>query len=702
MKKTGLFVLLFAAHIYSWAQTGGRTVVSLNGTWEIGEGKMNEVPQSFKSTVPVPGLVNLATPAFKEIGPKPVNRESFSQSDPLREAFWYRRKFTLNQTGFDTAILKIAKSMYNTKVIVNGQDVGNNIPCFTPGFFDVTRALKKGENEIIVRVGASRDAVPPEYPDGFDCEREHFIAGIYDDVSLTLTGSTFIRTVQAVPDIHYNRVGVQLNIINSGPKKNVKVMYTVREVKTNKIVGSLEKNEEISGNFTSYVKVPISNMHLWSPEDPFLYKLEVSTDNDNVHTPFGMRSFYFDQVTRVGQLNSKPYYLRGSNITLFRFFEDPLCKQLPWDKEWVRKFFKSFKQFHWNSMRICISRPPQFWYDIADEEGILLQDEFPIWFAEYPGHEWPLNADLLAKECTLWMEENWNHPSVAIWDMSNETVDWVNDNVLGRTIWKIRHLDLSQRPWDNSYTRVRTSNDVLETHPYHFLDPHFKLKDLANIDTIPPVHPLIPNRELSPIILNEYGWLWLNRDGTPTTLTREVYKNLLGENATPDQRRHLYYTYMAAETEWWRCHRKLAGVLSFCVLSHSRSDGQTSDYFRNPTTLEYDPECLKYFPDAFSPVGLMLNEWGQDIKTGANHDFGIYTINDLGANWSGIAKIQILKNGKVVSERSVNHAIPAYGRYDIKIKCPTPKVTGVYDLVASLQGKDGKPIRSIREKIPFK
>ena len=34
---------------------------------------------------------------------------------------------------------------------------------------------------------------------------------------------------------------------------------------------------------------------------------------------------------------------------------------------------------NWNSLRYCIGFPPDFWYDIADEEGILLQDEFPIW-----------------------------------------------------------------------------------------------------------------------------------------------------------------------------------------------------------------------------------------------------------------------------------------------------------------------------------
>ncbi len=130
-------------------------------------------------------------------------------------------------------------------------------------------------------------------------------------------------------------------------------------------------------------------------------------------------------------------------------------------------------------------------------------------------------------------------------------------------------------------------------------------------------------------IVNEYGWLWLNRDGSPTTLTKDLYNNLLGENSTEAQRRHLYAMYMAAETEFWRCHRRCAAVLHFTALAYSRSDGQTSDHFTDVENLVYDSEFLKYMPDAFSPVGLMLDEWGNEIKTGTSHDYKIIAINDL-------------------------------------------------------------------------
>ena len=93
-----------------------------------------------------------------------------------------------------------------------------------------------------------------------------------------------------------------------------------------------------------------------------------------------MREFKFDPATGRAMLNGKPYFMRGSNITLYRFFEDGECGKLPWDEKWVRLLHQRVKDMHWNCLRYCIGFPPEAWYDIADEAGILIDDEFPIWF----------------------------------------------------------------------------------------------------------------------------------------------------------------------------------------------------------------------------------------------------------------------------------------------------------------------------------
>jgi hypothetical protein len=703
--KTGIAagVILFALNISVCAQgVSKRNTISLNGTWQIAEGKKDIIPGSFNHTVKVPGLVSLAVPAFKDAGPKIKDRGVSSQTDTLREAFWYRRTFTVKGDVPATAILKIAKAMFGTKVFLNGKDMGEHLPNFTPGFFNVKDALKTGENELVIRVGSCRGAVPLSIPSGFDYEKERYIPGIYDDVQLILSGTPDIIRVQTVPDIINKILRVQVKVGNWADAKSSNLTFIVKEAKSQKVVGTLENKIKLSGSVkdtTVYVTIPIKDCHFWSPEDPFLYTLSVSTEGDTFQTQFGMREFHFDPLTQKAVLNGKPYFMRGSNITLYRFFEDESCKDLPWNSDWVRNLHKSFKKFHWNSLRYCIGLPPEEWYRIADEEGFLIQDEFPIWYGGINWNSWPkeIKADELAKEYTEYMQEAWNHPSVAIWDASNETVsNNGEDDITGEAVWQVRNLDLSNRPWDNSFSSHRARGDVYESHPYHFQDPNFKLKDISKLAVIPNGNQY-ENNENFPVIINEYGWLWLNRDGTPTTLTKDLYKNLLGENATTAQRRHLYAMYTAAETEFWRCHRKTAAVMHFTALGYSRSNGQTSDNFIDPAKLEYESEFLKYMPDAFSPVGIMLDEWGGNIEIGKTHNFKIIAINDLEQGWSGLVHLQILSGEKIIIDKSTPLTIPSYGKKDVSIVCGVPNKGGLYTVQAVLEKKGAKPVKSIRE-----
>ena len=60
---------------------------------------------------------------------------------------------------------------------------------------------KTGSNEVLIRVGADRDALGWAYPDGFDFEKERYIPGIFDSVKLILSGTPHFWTAQAAPDV---------------------------------------------------------------------------------------------------------------------------------------------------------------------------------------------------------------------------------------------------------------------------------------------------------------------------------------------------------------------------------------------------------------------------------------------------------------------------------------------------------------------
>lgn len=690
-----------------------RTVISLNGNWMIGEGNMDSIPSAFSHSVKVPGLVSLAEPAFVNAGPKVKNRNDIIQKDSLRDAFWYYRKFRIDSKIPENAVLKISKAMFGTKVFLNGHDAGTHLPCFTPGYFNVREYLREGDNEVIIRVGSSRDALKYALPDGFDFEKERYIPGIFDNVELIMSGTPQISSVLTVPDIEKKQVLVRVKLSSNGVFPKSKIAFVVKESGSEETAAKAEREIDIvpEDSFVS-VQLDISNCRLWSPEDPFLYDLTVTTAGDEYTTRFGMREFRYDTLSGKPFLNGKPYYLRGTNITLYRFFEDAACQDLPWDSSWVRNLHRSFKQFHWNSIRYCIGLAPEEWYRIADEEGILIQNEFPIWYGGKGWNKWPeqLKAGELKVEFSEWVEEQWNHPSVVIWDASNETVS--NDGQteeVAEAVESVRATHQDNRPWDNSYSAIREKGDVMELHPYHFQDPKYKLEYLATANSDPekPGEKLAiskkhraqgketPSKYLK--IVNEYGWLWLNRDGSPTTLTSDLYRNLLGRKSTVQQRRHLYAMYLAAETEFWRCHRKCAGVLHFTALGYSRSDGQTSDHFTDVERLHYEDEFMKYIPDAFSPCGIMLDEWGKKINTAEDHPFRIMAVNDLEKEWTGKVTIEIFLNNKLISGSEKDFSVGPFGQNETTIFLRTPDEPGLYTIVASLIKESEKPVRSVRE-----
>jgi hypothetical protein len=709
MLKRALFVF-FMAELFALAgcdkaaqqempESGGRIVIDLNGTWEIAEGGMDLVPAVFERKVPVPGLVDMSEPAFEEVGRK----------SPRRQAFWYRRTFTLDKAVPDVAILKIHKARYGTKVFLNGSLAGEHLPCFTPALLDVRPFLKTDgqKNELVVRVGADRESLPEGMPTGWDFEKYLYIPGIYDSVELILTGAPYIERVQTVPDIRQSKVKVVAEIENVDARGFFDLYFRLREAGTGRnvesgAVGIAGGKEKLAVSF----EIPINDCNLWTPEDPFLYELQLATEGDNTSVRFGMRSFRFDKNTGRALLNGRTYFMRGTNVCVYRFFEDADRGDKPWRAEWVRNLHRKFKGMHWNSIRYCIGFPPDFWYDVADEEGFLIQDEFPIWLlSEAP--EKPV-AEKIIPEYTEWMQERWNHPCVVIWDAQNESVT----DQTGKAIVAVRHLDLSNRPWDNGWAAPQSQEDCIETHPYLFSklwneywadDRKFALSDLANTSTLPPVRKEQENARL-PIIINEYGWLWLNRDGSTTCLTGSVYEKLLGPNSTVAARRLLYARYLAALTEFWRSGRECADVLHFCGLGYSRAGdkprpegGATSDHFVDLENLTFEPNFDRYVRDAFSPVGLMINFWAEQIDAGSQQKFEIVLINDLPAPFEGPVRLAVERDGKAVVEESKDCQVDGFGRIVMTFDIEIPEQEGQYQLVAELTQRDGARIRSLRD-----
>jgi hypothetical protein len=549
-----------------------------------------------------------------------------------RNWFWYHRVFEITGTN-DVAILRINKAQFGAAVWLNGTKIGDHLPCFTAAIFDVSKAIRPGRNELIVRVGAHPDVLPPTVSAGTDFEKIRWTPGIYDSVSLALSDNPAIEGIQLAPKIADSSVVVQTTLRNFGKDPaSFDLTQRVHAWKENAILSAAEPQHIKLAPGESRVviqTVKVPGAHLWTPESPNLYEVETGTGGDSASTRFGMREFRFDTATKRAYLNRRVYFMRGSNITLHRFFEDPLSGTLPWDEFWVRKLLVEIPhQMHWNSFRFCIGPVPDRWLEIADEAGLLIQNEYFVW----TGHDWhgPENqvhfdTDQMVSEYKEWMRDNWNHPSVVIWDANNET--W--DSSFGeKIIPAVRGLDLSNRPWENSYNPAQGPDDPVEDHPYEFQSmadggPPFKMTALEMPGGMSPSAPTG-----HALILNEYGWLWLNRDGSPTELTKKLYPMLVGEDSTPQQRIALNAYLLAGLTEYWRAYRQYAGVLHFVYLTGSDPAGYTSDHFRDVQKLDLHPEFRDYMSNAFAPVGIYLSYWQPTTEAASVQLLPVLFVND--------------------------------------------------------------------------
>ncbi len=712
-----LSVLLFLSRESPAAE---RQTLSLDGEWEIAEGKVPDaIPSDFAHTVPVPGLANLARPAFKDVD-QFISRENLSRRitykrapddwlekywvgkvDQGRDYFWYRKTFRAPKERA-VALLKISKAQFGTAVWLNGQKLGEYPGCFTASFFALGKAIRwNAENTVVIRIGAHPAVLPDTFPTGSDFEKNTWSPGIYDSVSVRFCDNPVIETLQVAPRIAAGEALVQTRVKNySAAPLSASVTHAVKTWKRGKSVAAgdaiavaLQPGEEKV--LTQTVKIP--DAHLWSPEDPFLYVVETRTGGDSVETRFGMREFRFDAVTGRALLNGKIYFLRGSNITLHRFFEDPLCKALPWNEKWVRKLLGDVpKNMHWNYFRFCIGPVPDRWFEICDEVGLLIQNEFFVWTGA-PGwgkgysrtHD---NAEMI-RQYKDWMRDNWNHPSVAVWDANNET----KDAAFGDTIIPaVRPLDLSNRPWENSYNTPAAPDDPVEDHPYLMIGGwhgpmKFKMSDLESMDGKP--RGKLPSAT-NPKLINEYGWLWLNRDGTPTLLTENVYAQLCGTNSTARQRLDLYSYLLAGKTEFWRAHRQYAGIVHFVYLTCSYPGVYTADHFADVPRLKLDPAFADYMGEAFKPLGVYVNFFQPTLKAGETRAFKIMLVNDEPIPLSGTLRLALV-NGRgkelVCTEQRFELKAGADTSYELPLTVPDAAGACVLRATAAADQKTGTP-----------
>ncbi len=689
-----------------------RPIIDLNGTWEFEQTETAFPPQTFTRTIPVPGLIFLAKPKIEQY-------DAYYEGTYEPKYNWYRNTFHVPKKYKDlNAILTILKSKYVTQAYLNGYDLGRSMACYTPIDFPATHAIQYGkENELLICVG-DRNWLPSQAAGSTDKEKVTYFPGIWDNVYLSFNGPFRIHRALVLPNVEEKKVDVKLLIRSFYPAQiqygdpmqdtcNIDIRIaetdgdeTIAEIKNQKLVTKRDNLTQTT------IEIPLTDFKTWSPEHPFLYTAKITvkeqsgSTSDTKKQTFGMRDF--GRSGKHFTLNGDKLYLRGTNITLHRFFEDPHCGALPWNREWVTKLLNDIpKSLDWNAMRVCVGIAPSFWYDIADEAGLLLQNEWLYW----QNHGWD---EQIRTEYTDWVWSDGNHPSIAMWDAINENWDDFIGNVL---IPDLKQLDPT-RIWDAGYmtSEHMMLDEMDEPHPYQVYGMRDNFNEWMDKNPYPlgDLHHRTDRLQRhidssAAQLVNEYGWIWLWRNGKPAHLTVNNYAYYLGEDATPQERWTMQAYWLQLQTEWLRTIRPLAGLLSFCYLSDNY--GFTGDWFIGDIADLNEGPTLKWFKHCFAPTAVFIDlideRYTKHLSPhtpGSDIQFNLIGVNDDPQTRQGEITLRLL-DSEGNEQLNQNHeiSIPEYGKCYVPVQISLPEQRGGYLLLAEFK-EDGidKPVISRR------
>jgi beta-galactosidase len=694
------------------ASANGRNIISLDGVWDVAESVgADERPQVYDRRAPVPGLTHSAIPPFPDVDRfdsrerelmKQLNQIPFKKevieaggiSRQKRNYFWYRTYFTAPDR-YNAATLKVNKAQFGSAVWLNGKSLGTEDSCFTATTYDIADAILWGErNELVIRIGAHPNVLPEGNVCNTDFEKARWTPGIWDSVSVWFNNGPSIIQQQVAPRIDAGEIVVQ-TVLKNGSDKPVsfKLLHSVTGLKADKRLTGAQSRITLGANEQRTITetIPFKDAQLWSPDSPTLYRLHTSTSGDETVTRFGMREFRFDTATKRAYLNGKMIFMRGSNITLHRFFEDPLSGRLPWDEQWVRKLLGTNRQqMNWNTIKFVITPVPQKWLDIADEVGLMVVYEFPIWVLSpevMPAYDKKFDPKVLRREYERWLGDNWNHPSIIYWNAAEESA--LPPALSSEMITDVRKLDLSNRAWGNSWNPPVGPNDPSEDHIFLFIEPSFDMPMLEHRTGSARTDMLAPSSHAA--VISEYGWLWVNRDGSIPLFSKMVWDRLPYPKATVEERFETYGYLLAGLTEYWRAHRNYAGLLYFCYLGASHPETWTSDNFSDVRALEFNPQFVKYVREAFKSLGVYINFWQRQLAPGQRRKFDVMMINDEYQDNAGTLTLRLEgAKGETLAEVNTPYLVAPMGQSTYKMVMELPAHEGHCVLVAQATPAGGK------------
>ncbi|MGA5344382.1 LamG-like jellyroll fold domain-containing protein [Streptomyces griseoincarnatus] len=466
---------------------------NLNGPWQFGGAKAGEQPVFGKN--------------LNERIIVPFPAESLLSGIERHEDHMFYRKLVdvpknwkVGRSGKDRLKLNFGAVDYEARVWVNGTKVADHTGGYNAFTADITDALKsKGPQEIVVAV---TDTGGPDQPVGKQSTSPGGIwytqsSGIWQTVWMEPVAETSIDNVVTTPDIDTKTLAVTVE--SAGASAKARVEAVARDHR-GKVVG------RVTGPANRQLTLPVANQHLWSPDDPYLYDLDVTLKDgrstDTVDSYFGMRKIGIEDVGGYKKLvlNGEPVF---SLATLDQGFWPDGLYTAPSD-EALAFDLKAHKQLGFNAVRKHIKVESPRWFYHADRLGLLVWQDF-------------VSGDLTSADGRKafvdqgreMMRQHHSSPSVIGWIVFNEGWGEWDREETGRLTEAVEAADPSRVV--NAHSGVNCCNskgdsgtgDIIDHHDYNNEDPPF------------PDHRAAMDGEHGGFTLRTPGHMW---PGPPTVI----------------------------------------------------------------------------------------------------------------------------------------------------------------------------------------
>jgi beta-glucuronidase len=440
--------------------------------------------------------------------------------------------------------LRFEGASYRTSVFLNGEFIGTHDGGSTPFNADITGTVK-AENRIVVVVDARRSPcrIPMENTDWFN------YGGIYRDIFLVRTPGVFIKDwfIRLVPDGTFSTI--KADVFLSEKTAGGKVLLEIPALGIREELAPL--NGRVQADFSA-------KPELWSPESPKLYDVRIAynvpaSENaaDAVRDLIGFREIKTKRHEIF--LNGTKIFLKGICV-----HEDHERLGKTTTPDIIRTTIRHLKEMNGNYLRLAHYPHDARFARIADEEGVLLWEEVPVYWAV--AFENPDTCRDAENQLTELILRDRNRAGVIIWSIGNENADTdARYSFMSKLAAKARELDDSRLVSAACLInheklmiedRLAASLDVIGINEYYgWYDPDF--------DKLPRI--LANSNPGKPVLICEFGGgARAGQRGTADDLFTEDKQKALYEKQVATFKK---CAYIAGTTPWilydFRCPRRL-------------------------------------------------------------------------------------------------------------------------------------------------